>query len=216
MKDSAITILCITTIALFAPAFASTGPMAQRRPSADEPFRTFRLLDERLTRLESQQRSLQAVLEESQSHAEHQVRGKSPWAEPAHAMNTTNMSIQRILIRAERLYGIRHRRFGVRLFRILRTRAEIVQRDIVAVRTARNKMAAESAQRKLARSMLSLTLQFQAASGGYGSTNCSRKAWTCCEPKKTQDLREGEQAACRWVCVQKPLSCAGFVGPRIR
>ncbi len=216
MKGSAITILCITTIALFPPALAGTGPMAKRRPSADEPFRTFRLLDERLTRLETQQRSLEAVWREANPILGHNVAGKRSWAKPAHAMETTNMSIQRLLIRAERLYRIRHRRFGVRLFRILRTRAEAVQRDIVGVQTARNKVAAESAQSKLASSILSLTLQFQAASGGYGSTNCSPKAWTCCEPKKTQDLREGEQAACRWVCAQKPLSCTGFVGPRIR
>jgi hypothetical protein len=190
--------------------------MVRRRPSVDEPFVTFRLLDERLTRLETEQRSLQALFEGGRSNAGHSVDGKPPWAEPAHAMNTTNMSIRRILIRAERLYRIRHRRFGVRLFRILRIRAEAVQRDIVAVQTARNKIAAESAQRKLSNSILSLTLQFQAASGGYGSTNCSQRAWTCCESKKTEDLREGEQAACRWVCVQKPQSCTGFVGPRIR
>ncbi len=158
MKRSAMTILCITTIALFPPAFAGTAPMAKRRPSADEPFRTFRVLDDRLTRLEAQQRSLEAVLEGNQSNTGHNVGDKRSWAKPAHAMETTNMSIQRLLIRAERLYRIRHRRFGVRLFRILR----------------------------------------------------------CCEPKKTQDLREGEQAACRWVCAQKPLSCTGFVGPRIR
>lgn len=209
--------MCITTIALFPSAFAAgKGVMAKRGPSVDEPFVTFRLLDERLTRLETQQRSLQAVLEEGQSNAEHNVAAKRPWVKPAHSMDTTNMSIQRLLIRAERLYRIRHRRFGVRLFRILRTRAEAVRRDIVAVRTAPNEIAAESAQSKLASSILSLTLQFQAASGGYGSTNCSRRAWTCCEPKRAKDLREGEQAACRWVCVQRPLSCTGFVGPRIR
>jgi hypothetical protein len=210
--------VCITTIVLFPPAFAAgrRGPMAKTGPSVDEPFVTFRLLDERLTRLETQQRTLQAVLEEGQSNAEHNLAGKRPWAEPAHAMNTTNRSIQRLLIRAERLYRIRHRRFGIRLFRILRIRAEAVQRDIVAVQTARNKIAAESAQSELASSVLSFTLQFQAASGGYGSSNCSQRAWTCCEPKKTKDLREGEQAACRWVCVQKPLSCTGFIGPRIR
>jgi hypothetical protein len=213
MKPSAM-IVCVTTIALFLPAFAGRGQSA--RPSVGEPFVTFRLLDNKLTRLQAQQRSLEAVLqEEGQSNAEQHVAGKRPWSAPAHAMDMTNRTIKRILIRAERLYSSRHRRFGVRLFRTLRIRAEAVQRDIFAAQTARNKITAESAQRKLSNSILSLTLQFQAASGGYGSTNCSPREWTCCEPKKTKDLREGEQAACRWVCVQKSLNCTGFVGPRI-
>jgi hypothetical protein len=216
MKRSGTTVVCITMITLFLPFAGGKEPIIRRGQSVGEPFVTFRILDERLTRLATQQRSIQALFEGGHSNAGHEISGKRPWAEPAHAMNTTNLAIQRILIRGESLYRIRHRRFGVRLFRILRIRAEAVQRDIVAVQTARNKIAAESAQRKLSNSILSLTLQFQAASGGYESTNCSRKAWTCCEPKKTKDLREGEQAACRWVCVQKPLSCAGFVGPRIR
>ena len=218
MKCSRVVIGCAVAVALlpFPYVFAAGRGTARKSGPSEEPFLTFRLLDEKLTLLGNQQHSLQAALDTNRSNSRYTVAAERPWAEPANAMRRTAVSIKRLVIRPEHLYKIRHRQFGIRLFSILRTRAEAVRRNVVAVEMARNRMAAESAQQKLDQSMLSLILQFQAASGGYGATHCPHRAWTCCEPKRAKDLRSGEQAACRWVCVQKSLSCTGFVGPRIR
>jgi hypothetical protein len=216
MKPSGIAIAGVVAIASFPCGLM----VAQKRiapktaVSASEPFRTFRELDQKLTLLQTQQHFLQETLQTNES-THTTGAGERTWVAPAHAMRKTVISMQRLLRRPERLYRIRHRQFGVQLFGILRTRAETVRRNVVAVERERNRKAAYSKQQNLEKSILSLIVQFQAASGGYGAVRCPGKAWSCCEPKRAEDLQSGEQAACRWMCVQRSTSCSGFVGPRI-
>ena len=214
MKGSGIAIAGAVAIVFFPYGLMAQKGVAPKTVSAEEPFRTFRMLDRQLTLLQTQQHSLQAALEINKSNTI--AAGIPPWAASAHAMRRNVVSMQQLMRRVEHLYRIRHRQFGVRLFTILRIRAEAVRHNLVTVEIARNRIAANSAQQELQKSILSLIVQFQAASGGYGAVHCPRRAWTCCEAKRATDLQSGEQAACRWVCVQKSRSCTGFVGPRIR
>lgn len=216
MKASGIAIAGVVAIASFhCVLIGAERRIAPKTPvSADEPFRTFRQLDEKLTLLQTQHHFLQATLQTNRS-ANTIGAGVRPWVAPAHAMRKTVFSMQRLLHRSENLYRIKHRQFGIRLFGTLRMRAETVRLNLLAVEMERNRTAAYSEQQELEKSILSLIVQFQAASGGYGALRCSRRAWTCCEPKRKEDLQSGEQAACRWMCVQRSASCTGFVGPRI-
>jgi hypothetical protein len=84
------------------------------------------------------------------------------------------------------------------------------------VAEAQTRSAAESAAKRLDEGMVSLVVQFEAASGGYGAVRCSPGAWTCCEPKRSKDLLQSEPVACMWGCVGTARICTGFIGPRIR
>jgi hypothetical protein len=215
MNSSGIAIaIVIATASLPCVATAQKRIAPETTVSADEPFRTFRQLDQKLTVLQTQQHSLKAALYMHKSSTTGAFA--TPWVAPAHTMRKTIVSIQRLLRRPEHLYKIRHRPFGVHLFSIVRIRAEAVRRNTASVEIARNRTAAYSKEQQLEKAIVSLIVQFQAASGGYGAVHCPRKAWICCEPKRKEDLQSGELAACRWSCVQRSTSCAGFVGPRVR
>jgi hypothetical protein len=84
------------------------------------------------------------------------------------------------------------------------------------VAKAQTRSAGESAGKRLDEGIVSLVVQFQAASGGYGAARCSPGAWTCCEPKRSKDLLQSEPVACMWGCVGTSQMCTGFLGPRIR
>ena len=124
--------------------------------------------------------------------------------------------VTRTAARLARLYQARHQPFGVKTFRVLDMRTRDVQRGINAVTKARTRNATNRAVKKLDQSVVSLVVQFQAASGGYGATRCTPGAWTCCDPKRSKDLHESEQVACIWKCVQTPKTCTGFLGPHIQ
>jgi hypothetical protein len=84
------------------------------------------------------------------------------------------------------------------------------------VAKAQTRSALDLATKRLDERIISLVVQFQAASGGYGATRCAPGAWTCCEPKRSKDSLQSEQVACMWGCVPSVESCTGFLGPRIR
>jgi len=162
------------------------------KASSEEPFRSFRMLDAKLSLLTNQQDALKA------------------------AFNPMQSGSGRIAGRLERLYEGRHQRFGVQTFRVIRIKAEKVQRDVSAVTKAETRGALDLAIKRLDERIVSLVVQFQAASGGYGAVRCSPGAWTCCEPKRSKDPLQSEQIACMWGCVPRADSCTGFLGPRIR
>ena len=180
------------------------------RASGEEPFCSFRILDAKLTLLTNQQADLKAALNTGQVSSGSRVAMTA-----SRSMSSAAGGIERIAGRLERLYKTRHRPFGVRMFGIMRTRAGAVQRGVNAVATARTRSAAELAEKRLDEQIVSLIVQFQAASGGYGATRCQPPAWTCCEPKRSKDLIQSEQVACAWVCVATSQTCTGFLGPRI-
>jgi hypothetical protein len=183
-----------------------------RRASSGEPFSSFRVLDAKLTLLANQQDRLKAASTPLQAGSR-SVAARRTTA--SRKMNSTAAGIERIAGRLERLYQKRHQAFGVQMFRVLRIKAEEVQRAVNAVARARTPSAADLATKSLDERVLSLVVQFQAASGGYGAARCSPGAWTCCEPKRSKDLLQSERVACVWGCVPTSQTCTGFLGPRI-
>jgi hypothetical protein len=187
---------------------------AQVASKAEEPFRSFRIMDSQLTFLTHQQESLKAGCNAKQ--ADCRTAGtRSLHRTIARKMSLTVAKISSTAAKLQRLYQTRDQPFGVRMFKAIRTRAGDVQRSIDSVAQARTHTAADRAIKNLDESMVSLIAQFQAASGGYGATRCSAGAWACCEPKRSKDLLQSEQLACMWTCVQTSQRCSGFLGPRI-
>jgi hypothetical protein len=186
------------------------------KASNGEPFRSFRLLDAKLTLLARQQEALNAAFNPVQVGSRSGEANSGRQTTPFSNMNSTAAGIVLLAGELERLYQRGHQPFGVQMFRALRIRAEEVQRGVSAVAKAQTRSAAESAAKRLDEGIVSLVVQFQAASGGYGAARCSPGAWTCCEPKRSKDLLQSEQVACMWGCVTTAQTCTGFLGPRIR
>jgi len=185
------------------------------RIRTDEPFHSFHIMDNKMTLLQHQLdalKSASAMAETSSRNTATRRRRQSA----AISMNSTAAEIRRTAARLARLYQARHQPFGVKTFRVLDMRTRDVQRGINAVTKARTRNATNRAVKKLDQSVVSLVVQFQAASGGYGATRCTPGAWTCCDPKRSKDLHESEQVACIWKCVQTPKTCTGFLGPHIQ
>jgi hypothetical protein len=207
-----LTVAALSTTLVAAPKRIPHSPKA----SNGEPFRSFRMLDAKLTLLAHQQEALNAAFNPVQVGSRSGGANSGRRTTPFSNMNSTAAGIVLLAGGLERLYQRRHQPFGVQMFRALRIRAEEVQRGVSAVAKAQTQSAAESAAKRLDEGIVSLVVQFQAASGGYGAARCSPGAWTCCEPKRSKDLLQSEQAACMWGCVRTAQTCTGFLGPRIR
>jgi hypothetical protein len=173
------------------------------------------MLDAKLTLLAHQREALNAAFNPVQTGCRSQA-ASSDSRMTSSDMDATVAGIVLVARELERLYQRRHQPFGVQMFRALRIRAEEVQRGVSAVVRAQTRSEAESAGKRLDEGIVSLVVQFQAASGGYGAVRCSPGAWTCCEPKRSKDLLQSEQVACMWGCVRTEQTCKGFFGPRIR
>ena len=206
-----LTVAALSTTLVAAPKRIPHSPKA----SNGEPFESFRMLDTKLTLLAQQQEALNVAFNPVQVGSRSEA-ANSERRTTASNMDSTAAGIVLVAGGLERLYQRRHQRFGVQMFRALRIRAEEVQRGVGAVATAQTRSAAESAAMRLDEGVVSLVVQFQAASGGYGAARCSAGAWTCCEPKRSKDLLQSEQVACMWACVRRAQTCTGFLGPRIR
>jgi len=206
-----LTVAALSTTLVAAPKRIPHSPKA----SNGEPFESFRMLDTKLTLLAQQQEALNVAFNPVQVGSRSEA-ANSERRTTASNMDSTAAGIVLVAGGLERLYQRRHQRFGVQMFRALRIRAEEVQRGVSAVAKAQTRSAAESAAMRLDEGVVSLVVQFQAASGGYGAARCSAGAWTCCEPKRSKDLLQSEQVACMWACVRTAQTCTGFLGPRIR
>jgi len=206
-----LTVAALSTTLVAAPKRIPHSPKA----SNGEPFQSFRMLDTKLTLLAQQQEALNVAFNPVQVGSRSEA-ANSERRTTASNMDSTAAGIVLVAGGLERLYQRRHQRFGVQMFRALRIRAEEVQRGVSAVANAQTRSAAESAAMRLDEGVVSLVVQFQAASGGYGAARCSAGAWTCCEPKRSKDLLQSEQVACMWACVRTAQTCTGFLGPRIR
>ena len=216
MIDSKHLMAWLTVAALSTPLVATPrriphGPKA----SGGEPFRSFRTLDAKLTLLAHQQEALNVAFNPVQVGSRSKTANSQRQTTASNNINSTAAGIVLVAGGLERLYQGRHQPFGVQMFRALRLRAEEVQRGVSAVAKAQTRSTAESAAKKLNEGIVSLVVQFQAASGGYGAARCSPGAWTCCQPKRSKDLLQSEQFACMWGCVRTAQTCTGFLGPRI-
>jgi hypothetical protein len=207
-----LAMMALSTTLVAAPKGIPHSPKA----STQEPFRSFRTLDAKLTLLAHQREALNAAFNPVQVGSRNEAANSGRRATSSDDMNSTAAGIVLVAGGLERLYQRRHQPFGVQMFRVLRIRAEEVQRGVGAVAKAQTRSEAESAGKRLDEGIVSLVVQFQAASGGYGAARCSPGAWTCCEPKRSKDLLQSEQVACMWGCVRTAQTCKGFLGPRIR
>ena len=175
---------------------------AQSTSARTEPSYSFALLDKKLTLLSQEQLAL--------TNGEARSRRL-----PARSMERTVASIVQTAARLQFLYARRRQPFGARMFRLLRSRAESVHKAVNSLALADNSRARQTELRAVNSRILALVTQFQAVSGGYSALRCAPREWTCCSPKRRQDLRPGESMACRWMCVSKARSCTGFRGPRL-
>jgi hypothetical protein len=209
------------TIWFAAAALLSSVTLSKQMPqnttaTSEEPFRSFRILDAKLTLLTTQQDALKVAFSLTESDPGAATGQITRRKKASRSMNTTAAEIERLAGGLERLYERRHQSFGVKMFREMRIDAENVQSGVNSMAKAQAPSAIDRATRMLDQRILSLVAQFRAASGGYGATRCEAGAWTCCEPKRSKDPTQAEQTACMWVCVPGPRSCTGFTGPRIR
>jgi hypothetical protein len=190
-----------------APHSAKTSPRL-------EPFRSFAILDAKLSLLTSQQASLEATL----NGRGPELRASTPPQSRAKLLNNmrvTTAEVTRLATHLQSRYAKQHRPFGVKILKLLLTRAHAVSRDIYVMQRARTEKRAQIADKRLRKRIVALVLQFQAVSGGYATTQCAAQEWTCCEPKRPRDLMPGVEAACRWTCLPKSNKCTGLLGPRI-
>ena len=217
MMDSKRLIAWLTVAALSMTLVAAQKRIPHSpKASNGEPFLSFRMLDAKLTLLAHQQDALKAAFNPVKVGSPSEAANSRRQTTPSSNMNSTAAGIILVAGGLERLYQRRHQPFGVQMFRALRIRAEEVQRGVSAVAKAQTRSAAEAAAKRLDEGIVSLVVQFQAASGGYGAARCSPGAWTCCEPKRSKDLLQSEQVACMWGCVRTAQTCTGFLGPRMR
>lgn len=205
------------TVAAWSTSFVATPVALQAATTADgEPFHSFRLLDTKLTLLSNQQSDLKRALSAGGLSSSRGRLASPSLAPTLTRMSSTTAAIERITARLERLYQDRQEPFGVRSFRILRGRAQGVGRAVNSFRRARTQGDRSLAENRLDQQVVSLIIQFQAISGGYGATHCLPRTRICCQPKRSQDLLPGQQVACKWACVSHARACGGFLGPRIR
>lgn len=207
-----LTVAALSTTLVAAPKRTPHSSKA----SSEEPFRSFRMLDAKLTLLTDQQDALKAAFSPVHSGSGSIAAPSQRRTTASRSMNFTAAGIGRIAGGLEHLYKGRHQRFGVQMFRIMRIKAQEVQRGVNAVAKAQTRSALDLATKRLDERIVSLVVQFQAASGGYGAARCSPGTWTCCEPKRSKDLLQSERVACIWGCVPTAGTCTGFLGPRIR
>jgi hypothetical protein len=217
MIDSKHLMAWLTVAALSTTLVAATKRTPRSsKASSGEPYRSFRTLDAKLTLLAHQQEALNVAFNPVQVDSRNKAADSRRRTTASSNMNSTAAGIVLVAGGLERLYQRRHQPFGVQMFRALRMRAEEVQRGVNAVAKAQTRGALALAIKRLDERIVSLVVQFQAASGGYGAVRCSPGTWTCCEPKRSKDLLQSEQVACMWGCVAKTESCTGFLGPHIR
>jgi hypothetical protein len=187
---------------IFATSTWVSAKAHDRQNARIEPSYSFALLDRKLTLLGQQQANLTEGKASSRA-----IAGRS--------MKRTTASIARTALRLQSYYERRHEQFGVRTFRLLRVRAAAVRRSVNSFEVAHSARTREDELIALNTHMLALVTQFQAASGGYSALRCGPNEWTCCSPKRKQDLRPGQSLACRWMCVSRSGACNGFRGPRV-
>jgi hypothetical protein len=203
-------VLAITLLVNPIAGQEQSSARSTKAPSKLEPFRSFAILDSKLSVLTNQQASLQGALNGNGAGLSSQTRAKL-----LSNMRLTTAQIGRVAAHLQSRYARQHRPFGVHILRVLRSRANAVNHEIYFIKMAPSISDARIANERLGKRVIALVLQFQAVSGGYATTQCAAREWTCCEPKLAKDLMPGEEAACKWMCLPSANRCTGLLGPRI-
>jgi hypothetical protein len=114
-------------------ALVAASKQTPEKASSEEPFRSFRVLDAKLTLLTNQQNALKAALNPVESGSESTGDPTGDRTKAYRSMNFTAAGIARIAGGLERLYKRRHQSFGVQMFRTMRIKAQGVRRDVQCV-----------------------------------------------------------------------------------
>jgi hypothetical protein len=182
-------------------------PAASKR-AEEEPFRTFALIDSRLSELAKQQQALKQALA-----ARNPRSGDRPWTAPALGAQQAAESIRLLGTTQQKRYARLKQSFGIRAFRQLAEDAAAVKEVAVRLKDTQEQKQAASENTDLEKRTLALVLQYQAITGGYGAAHCSPVQRPCCLPK--EDGTQGGAVACSWKCVSSAAACSqGFTGPR--
>jgi hypothetical protein len=152
-----LTVAALSTTLVAAPKRTSHSSKA----SSEEPFRSFRMLDAKLTLLAHQQEALNAVLNPVQGGSRSEAANSGRRTTASSNMNSTAAGIVLVAGGLERLYQRRHQPFGVEMFRIMRIKAQEVQRGVNAVAKAQTRSALDLATKSLDERIVSLVVQFQ-------------------------------------------------------
>ena len=202
MRVTSATAIGLMILFLVTAPSQPQGSPAGAKTLVIEPARSFALIDKNLTTVEEHQRAL--------SEGDVCARSKA-----ARSMKRALGAIERRSARLELLYERRHEPFGTKMFRTLRLRAQAVDKTLDSNSRTRGTTVTSGIASALNSRIVSLVTQFQAASGGFSALRCEPGQFTCCSPKRKEDLRPEQALACRWMCVQAARACRGFRGPRV-
>lgn len=185
--------------------------------NGNEPFRTFELLDSRLATLSKQQEEIKlAIFPQPTSKATSTKPGSQlrPWTKPAQNAQQSAKSIRLLAAKQQLRYAKLKQAYGNRAFGALVQKAAAVERSAETLKRTQDHSVAARQQALLEQTALSLVLQYQAITGGYGANHCAGKQHSCCQPKETTKAADQPEVGCNWVCVTSSANCAkGFTGP---
>jgi hypothetical protein len=216
-------LLCALTLAMITPATAASVPAKREPPHksaivSDVPLLLFQSIDQRLTLLDQDNRSLQrAINADPAAHARIHTRGARqglPHARERRERLRTVNQLLAISSRAERTYRRRRQEYGARLFRDLHGKLVPLRSRVLRARSASTVPRSRRDERLINMSLLSVINQFQAISGGYSALACRPGTWACCQPKVVEEGNSSVRG-CSWSCAAKLNACrGGCLGPR--
>jgi hypothetical protein len=221
------TAVLVIILAVFAQAAFALGgdipettarPPARKLSPADQPFSTFRQIDALLTRVDHdtlilRSRTRAAAKLRSRKKRANALRAAQHSAEMRDLLRSSRSLIE-VSSRSEAVYKKTRKRYGTLLFRDLHRKALAVRAPIRRARRQPTLAGFQHQQQRISGSMLSLVMQFQAVSGGYGGLACRPGGWSCCQPRL---IKEGgrEVRGCTWICASKTAACkGGCLGPK--
>jgi hypothetical protein len=207
MYGNKVFAICLVALTL-APVCAGEDNQAWE----NEPFETFRLIDSKLTLLDTQFAELKKSFY-SGEHAPGTIRSR-PWVAPARQMRATTASIQRLGRRLRLHYRAHHQKAGYRLFTSLDREAQTMRHQLLALERSRGRKAAKRFGNRTEKAMLALVMQFQGIAAGYAAVHCEPLQWACGELKSQSRSVNDVSAAVKWVCVNTRHACGGLVGPQ--
>jgi hypothetical protein len=207
----ALLLVCVSS------ASAASKP-AKKVTSANEPFTTFRKIDQVLTRIDSGDRQVNSEIANAEKQtARQRARTLSALrrSRDVRTLLRSSSSLVAITARGETLYSRRHQRYGSRLFRDLHAKAVNMRRSAVLESRATTFTNLKIERQRFAARLLPFVLQFQAISGGFAALRCDPGGWACCQPKVVKQTASVSARGCTWVCATQIRACRyGCLGPR--
>jgi hypothetical protein len=178
--------------------------VGKKRPAANEPFATFRSLDQQFTKMNN------AIAEANRNTGS--KLDPTFWNSFALAMDRDAAGIEIAAVRLRRRY--RSRPFAVRLFGDLVKRAAAIRTAVRKIKLAQDSESMKRNNAAAQSSVVSANLTFSNIADGYAALQCHPRQWTCCEPKRSESSKTGPPDACRWMCTDAAGRCRGMLGPR--